>query len=246
MLLFHCRAGFEADCAAEVAAAARSAAAPGRSEYRSGEAHVLWHADQGTGRRRDWVPEYADLVFARQILTQCHVLEAAPADRLDAIVDSVRSLKRRYATVWLEAPDADAPRQLLAGARGLLEPLQVALREAGVLTARSGQRLHVCLLDRHRVLLGASDPGNSAPWPMGIPRLRFPANAPSRSGLKLVEALALFIGEEDLHGRMRAGRVAIDLGAAPGGWSQVLASRGVRVVAVDTGPTPSRICSRAR
>jgi 23S rRNA (cytidine2498-2'-O)-methyltransferase len=35
---------------------------------------------------------------------------------------------------------------------------------------------------------------------------------------------------------MRAGRVAIDLGASPGGWSRVLAARGVRVVAVDNGP----------
>ena len=71
---------------------------------------------------------------------------------------------------------------------------------------------------------------------MGIPRLRFPRGAPSRSGLKLVEALLHFVGEDDLPSRMRAGRVAIDLGAAPGGWSQVLAARGLRVVAVDNGP----------
>jgi 23S rRNA (cytidine2498-2'-O)-methyltransferase len=71
---------------------------------------------------------------------------------------------------------------------------------------------------------------------MGIARLRIPAQAPSRSGLKLLEALSVFIPEDELGGRMRAGRVAIDLGAAPGGWSQVLASRGLRVLAVDNGP----------
>jgi 23S rRNA (cytidine2498-2'-O)-methyltransferase len=236
MLLFYCRAGFEADCAAELSASADGTGAHGRFEYRAGEAHVLWHPAAGSGKRREWTPEFAELVFTRQMLTHARLLDVpAPAERLTAIVAAARQLGRRFSSVWLEAPDADGPRQLLAGARGLAEPLQEGLREAGVIAVR-GPRLHVSLLDRHRVVLGASAPDNSSPWPMGIPRLRFPAGAPSRSGLKLIEALMLFIGEDELPGRMRAGRVAIDLGASPGGWSQVLASRGVRVVAVDNGP----------
>ncbi len=235
MLLFHCRAGFEADCAAEISALARAAAAAGRCEHRAGDACVFWHPDARVGSRREWIPDYDQLVFARQMLTHCRVVDVpSAAERFEVLVAAATRPGRRYSTVWLEAPDADAPRQLLAGLRRGLEPLQEALREAGAIAAR-GPRLHVCLLDRHRVLLGESRPDNSAPWPMGIPRLRFPAGAPSRSGLKLVEALALFIGEDELPGRMRAGRVAIDLGAAPGGWSQVLASRGLRVVAVDNG-----------
>ena len=35
---------------------------------------------------------------------------------------------------------------------------------------------------------------------------------------------------------MRAGQRAVDLGAAPGGWSWVLAQRGLHVIAVDNGP----------
>ena len=60
------------------------------------------------------------------------------------------------------------------------------------------------------------------------------APSPSFSGGEMKRPT--FIGEDELHGRMRAGRVAIDLGAAPGGWSQVLAARGLRVLAVDNGP----------
>ncbi|MPZ43758.1 MAG: 23S rRNA (cytidine(2498)-2'-O)-methyltransferase RlmM [Betaproteobacteria bacterium] len=233
MLLFYCRAGFEVDCAAELSAAA--AGAHGRWEHKVGEAHVLWHPAAGGGRKREWTPDFAELAFTRQLLTHARLLDVpVPAERLAVIVAAAKQLGRRFSTVWLEAPDADGPRQLLAGTRGLAAPLQEGLREAGVIASR-GPRLHVSLLDRHRVVLGASDPDNSSPWPMGIPRLRFPAGAPSRSGLKLLEALMLFIGEDELLGRMRAGRVAIDLGAAPGGWSQVLASRGVRVVAVDNG-----------
>jgi 23S rRNA (cytidine2498-2'-O)-methyltransferase len=237
MLFFYCRAGFEADCAAEVSAAATAAGADGHCDYRPGQGHVFWLPAAGVGPRSAWIPQYEELTFTRQLLTHCVSVETpVGSERLRTIVAAAVGLRRRFESVSLEAPDADAPRRLLAGLRALSGPLETGLREAGVLAARQRQRLHVVLLDRQQVLLGSTTANNSAPWPMGIPRLRFPAGAPSRSGLKLLEALALFVGEDDLPGRMRAGRVAIDLGAAPGGWSQVLAARGLRVVAVDNGP----------
>jgi 23S rRNA (cytidine2498-2'-O)-methyltransferase len=242
LLFFYCRAGFEVDCAAEVSATALAAGAEGECEYRDGDAYVLWRAEPGT-RGRAWAPAWDELVFARQVLAHCEVIDlGGVSDRLAAIIEHVRSLGgRRFQDVSLEAPDADRPRQLLAGSQKLSEALQTALREAGVLAVRQRQRLHVVLLARDRALIGVSSADKRSPWAMGIPRLRFPAGAPSRSGLKLLEALALFIGEDALPGRMRAGRVAIDLGAAPGGWSQVLASRGLRVVAVDNGPIARQV-----
>jgi 23S rRNA (cytidine2498-2'-O)-methyltransferase len=69
---------------------------------------------------------------------------------------------------------------------------------------------------------------------MGIPRLRMPGSAPSRSTLKLAEALVTFLGDRESV-LMRAGMRAVDLGAAPGGWTWQLAHRGLRVVAVDNG-----------
>jgi len=67
-----------------------------------------------------------------------------------------------------------------------------------------------------------------------------PRGAPSRSALKLVEAIASFVGdrERDL---LRAGMRAVDLGAAPGGWTWQLAHRGLRVTAVDNGPLKGEI-----
>ena len=70
---------------------------------------------------------------------------------------------------------------------------------------------------------------------MGIPRMRMPGGAPSRSTLKLAEAFVTFLGERELE-MLRAGMRAVDLGAAPGGWTWQLARRGLRVVAVDNGP----------
>jgi 23S rRNA (cytidine2498-2'-O)-methyltransferase len=40
---------------------------------------------------------------------------------------------------------------------------------------------------------------------------------------------------------LRPGRRAVDLGAAPGGWTWQLANRGVRVVAVDNGPLKGEV-----
>lgn len=70
---------------------------------------------------------------------------------------------------------------------------------------------------------------------MGIPRLKCPPNAPSRSAMKLEEAWHVFLTskqrEETLRPRMRA----VDLGAAPGGWTWQLVRRGIQVIAVDNG-----------
>ena len=56
---------------------------------------------------------------------------------------------------------------------------------------------------------------------MGIPRLRLPG-APSRSAAKLEEALLYFLGDE-AERLLRGGMSAVDLGAAPGGWTWILA-----------------------
>jgi 23S rRNA (cytidine2498-2'-O)-methyltransferase len=70
---------------------------------------------------------------------------------------------------------------------------------------------------------------------MGIPRLRMPGGAPSRSTLKLAEAIVTFLGNRELE-LLRPGMRVVDLGAAPGGWTWQLARRGLRVTAIDNGP----------
>lgn len=80
-----------------------------------------------------------------------------------------------------------------------------------------------------------------SPQPGGRYRMRRLPGAPSRSYLKVEEAIA----------RMpctpREGDTVVDLGAAPGGWSFAMATRGCRVTAVDhgsmriPGPEASRV-----
>ncbi len=238
MLLLFCRAGFEADCAAEVTAAALGAGADGHCEHEPNQAYVLWlPAPRRSGSSRAWKPQLTELVFARQWIDRLRRVENLRApDRVTPLVEAAKHFGDRFSSVWIEAPDSESGRKILSSARNISDPLEAALRDAGLLgSGRRGARLHVCFIEAEQALLGVSNPRESSPWPMGIPRLRAPAGAPSRSGMKLVEALSTFIGDDALLTRVRAGRVAVDLGAAPGGWSQVLASRGMRVIAVDNG-----------
>jgi 23S rRNA (cytidine2498-2'-O)-methyltransferase len=83
-------------------------------------------------------------------------------------------------------------------------------------------------------LAGAGLP--AAPlWPGGRPEHGYVPSLVSRSALKLVEALAVFGVGATARDR------ALDLGASPGGWSQVLAGRGMSVTAVDPGPLDPRV-----
>ena len=84
--------------------------------------------------------------------------------------------------------------------------------------------------------LGVSPIRNSSAWPMGIPRLRLPKEAPSRATLKLEEAWHHFIPAQEWDLRLAPGMKAVDLGAAPGGWTWQLVQRSIYVEAVDNGP----------
>jgi 23S rRNA (cytidine2498-2'-O)-methyltransferase len=76
---------------------------------------------------------------------------------------------------------------------------------------------------------------------MGIPRLKLHADAPSRSALKLEEALLTLLDEDERARLLQRGMHAADLGAAPGGWTWVLARHGLRVTAIDNGPLRAHV-----
>ena len=85
--------------------------------------------------------------------------------------------------------------------------------------------------------MGHALPAWGPAWPGGIPRLRSHPDAPSRSALKLEEALLVLLSEAERESWLQPGMRAADLGAAPGGWSWVLAHKHhVHVSAIDNGP----------
>lgn len=78
----------------------------------------------------------------------------------------------------------------------------------------------------------------SDPTPGGIHRMRMDRDAPSRSYLKIEEALDRMAMETGVV--PEANQSVIDLGAAPGGWSHAFLKRGCMVTAIDNGPMKLR------
>ncbi|MBU0622506.1 MAG: 23S rRNA (cytidine(2498)-2'-O)-methyltransferase RlmM [Gammaproteobacteria bacterium] len=97
-------------------------------------------------------------------------------------------------------------------------------------------RLHIFFPDEHRALIASSDPHNSTSALNGIHRVSMASDAPSRSYLKLAEAFEVFLDKKEQALWLKPGMTAIDLGAAPGGWTWQLVQRGLKVTAVDNGP----------
>ncbi len=144
-----------------------------------------------------------------------------------------------FGTIVVEHPDSDEAKPLAGLARSFGNALRPALRKAGLLAAQDNDRLprlHVCFVDGDHAFLAAGDPRDSAPWPLGIPRLKLLPDAPSRSALKLEEALLVLLSSDERERLLRPGMRAADLGAAPGGWTWVLARQNLQVTAVDNGP----------
>ena len=115
----------------------------------------------------------------------------------------------------------------------------LALREAGVLTNYETPKrpvVHVFFIAPGCCYTGYSYSNNNSPFYMGIPRLKFPSDAPSRSTLKLEEAFHVFIPADEWDERLANGMYAVDLGACPGGWTYQLVKRNMWVSSVDNGP----------
>ncbi len=232
--LLYCRPGFEQDCAQEALRQAkqqRPIVATEQSALVPDSAYVVVVLN-------GQILNYRELIFARQLIRLHHIIETLPErDRLTPILDAVAALPGNFGTLWLEVPDNNAGKLLSAFTRRFQPLLESALRERGkLLDDPHSPRLHVFFPDKSSVLIGSSDPHNSADAIMGIVRQSMPAEAPSRSTMKLAEAIAVFMDRGEQARLLRPGMQAVDLGAAPGGWTWQLVKRGIRVTAVDNGP----------
>ena len=237
-LLLYCRAGFEKECAAEIIANALELGVHGYAKANEGAAWVLFQGQtaEEIALLTSHLPFYKQ-IFARQWIRVAPLLENLPeGDRLSAVRTLVADLAPRYSEVWVETPDTDAAKTRLGFCRRFTKPLTVALEKKHQLAMGSpAPRLHVCFIADDAAFAGIIEPENASPWFMGIPRVRVGKDAPSRSAGKLAEALMVMVPEARAN-ELKAGMRVVDLGAAPGGWSWVLAQRGLRVTAVDNGP----------
>ena len=248
-LLCWCRAGFEPELAAELTERAAAAGIAGYARTERDSGVVLFLSEDGAEAAR--ALRFASLIFARQKLRL--IAELRGLDAKDRIAPMVEALEAHaaggmpegagrgapYGTLMVEHPDSDAGKPLAGLARSFGNALRPALRKGGWLSAQDDARrprLHVCFLAGDHAVLAIADPRDASPWPLGIPRLKMHPDAPSRSALKLEEALLTLLDADERERLLRPGMRAADLGAAPGGWTWVLTRHGLRVSAVDNGP----------
>ncbi|MGL4856374.1 23S rRNA (cytidine(2498)-2'-O)-methyltransferase RlmM [Plesiomonas sp.] len=240
-LALYCRPGFEKECAAEITDKAAQHGVYGFPRVKDNSGYVLFECYQyeDADKLAQLVP-FKELIFARQILVVGELLKNLPAeDRITPIVGMLTNVIDGPGELRVEVPDTNEAKELTKFCRKFSVPLRSALRSAGILLPKENPYrpvLHVFFIAPGCCYVGYSYSNNNSPFYMGIPRLKFPSDAPSRSTLKLEEAFHLFIPHDEWDERLGSGMWAVDLGACPGGWTYQLVKRSMFVYAVDNGP----------
>ncbi|MEW5756189.1 MAG: 23S rRNA (cytidine(2498)-2'-O)-methyltransferase RlmM [Pseudomonadota bacterium] len=239
-LFLFCRPGFEGECAAEMQDKSAQLGISGYAKAKPDSGYVVFVTyqveDAVTLHER---LAFAQLVFSRQWFIVLAMRNDLPVtDRITPICEALSALPGPAADLLLETPDTNEAKELSGLCRSLERPLARALEQQNLLQRQGAPdiTLHICFLSATAAYIGYARSANSARWAMGIPRLKFPPQAPSRSTLKLEEAFLCFLDETEREELLHTGMTAVDLGACPGGWTWQLVRRHLYVTAIDNGP----------
>ena len=232
-LLITCRTGFESECAQELTEYFAEHGSHGFARMQRDSGFLVFEStDENPLPRVD----AASLIFPRQCMPiGAHFTDLDPKDRITPILEWLGRHINSISDIWTEAPDSPEGEALNAFCRSFESALVARLKRDKWIVAGAAKRLllffssgtecHLCLIDNSK----------TPPLRQGIPRLRFPADAPSRSTLKLEEAFLVLLTEAEREKWLQPGMTAVDLGAAPGGWTYQLVRRSIKVSAVDNG-----------
>ncbi|UCJ16021.1 23S rRNA (cytidine(2498)-2'-O)-methyltransferase RlmM [Pseudomonas sp. MM211] len=235
-LLLHCRPGFENEVCSEISEHAALLDVPGYAKAKPNTAcaEFICSDEEGAERLMKGL-RFSQLIFIRQ-WARGRFMELPEKDRISVLLEQLAPLPA-FGSLWLEVLDTNDGKELSGFCKKFEGPLRKALTAAGKLVENArAPRLLLTFKSGREVFLGMAEANNSAIWPMGIPRLKFPREAPSRSTLKLEEAWHTFIPREQWDERLSDEMTGVDLGAAPGGWTYQLVRRGMLVTAIDNGP----------
>lgn len=243
-ILLFCRPGFETEAGRELTDTAGNLGIFGYFEPVKGQG-LVWFS-LTTPATSDLLMQrlpLEKLVFTRDWFVVVGRFPLPDKDRVGAVIDAIRELDCDFpecARLEVRLPENNSDRDLGNFARKWVSPLSRGLRDTGFLMkapdAQADARFEILVPDFSVVVIGYSLGKNRARFVGGIPRLRLPASAPSRSALKLEEAWKVFLPPAQELDYLGGGKKAADLGAAPGGWTWQLVRQGMMVTAVDNGP----------
>lgn len=241
-LALYCRAGFEKEMAGEITEKAAELGAFGFANLKENSGYVIFECYQaGDADRLARELKFNQLIFARQMIVVGDLLQNLPEnDRISPILEQYQALNPRNSSdIFVETPDTNEAKELLTFCRKFTVPLRNQLKKQGWLgkseQTKGSVSLHILFVRSGCCYVGYAYNDNRSPFFMGIPRLKFPADAPSRSTLKLEEAILTFVPQAEEKKRFTEEMTGVDLGACPGGWTYQLVKRGLFVYAVDHG-----------
>lgn len=107
-----------------------------------------------------------------------------------------------------------------------------------VINPKIANKIIGLIIFKNKIYFGISTIKESlSSWALGECRYKYEENQISRAEFKLLEALEHFNTDVSKY------KTALDLGAAPGGWSKVLLNKGLNVVAVDPAELDNNLLS---
>lgn len=231
-----CRPGFESDCAQEIQWLAQRLNVYGYIKTESRQGYVEFIVFQPTDLTTLAAQLNSDsLMFARDLMvTGAAVSELDTLDRVSGMLDALAAdFTCSTITPWTN--DDNEGKSLAKLSRKLVKPLRNALEQRGQWQDSAQQALTILALATDRFYLGSLPVAAQPKWPNSIAHLKFPSQAPSRSTLKLEEAILFFLTAQQQENYFGLGKTAVDLGACPGGWTYQLVRREVQVFAIDNG-----------
>lgn len=240
-VILYCRSGFEKECAAEITDKATLLDIFGFAKLMPNSGYVEFECYQdGDAEKLIKAIDFRALIFARQMFVAgSQLTNLSNQDRISPIIEAIKGNISRAGSLRVEVPDTNAAKELATFCRKFTVPLRQAFRANHILLKVENPLkpvIHLLFTDSTSCFVGYSYSNNNSPFYMGIPRLKFPEDAPSRSTLKLEEAFHVFIPYEEWEERLKGGLNAVDLGASPGGWTYQLVKRSMMVYAIDNGP----------
>jgi len=230
-LALYCRIGFEKEVAAEITDRASERGVFGFARVVENSGYVIFECYQpGDADRLAREIPFNRLIFARQMIVVSDLLENLdPQDRISPILAQYERIAedinlKQAVELFVETADTNEAKELSTFCRKFTVPLRQALKKQGWLqgkpNVKRGQILHCFFTQPNCCYVGYSYLGNNSTHFMGIPRLKFPADVPSRSTLKLEEVSGIVdkvillsspINDSTLHRRLKRTFPFIDL-----------------------------------
>ena len=242
-IILLCRPGFEKECAGEIMEQANKHQFPAYIQTSESSGYVCL-VSSGESASDELMTEidFRQLIFTRQWFA-CNkkVLTLPESNRLPDILNAIKLFQQDFYDVEMDYADTNEGKSLNKFCKQFRPHLVSALKKNHLLSAHASWRLHLFFTDSVNVSIGIAPIDNSAMEAMGISRLRMPGKAPSRSTLKLEEAIHWFLSKRQQRELIKNGMITVDLGAAPGGWTWQFVQRHCMVTAIDNGPMNEKL-----